>query len=83
MSEDNHNVCAPYQLAASSAEKGQTELAERYLQLSAKRGLWYYYNLLEDDSFTNIYHSATYTSILAATKARYLQHTHQFESKAS
>ncbi|BBI92566.1 hypothetical protein [Serratia symbiotica] len=83
MREDNHNVWAPYKLAASSAEKGQTELAERYLQLSAKRGLWYYYNLLEDDSFTNIQHSATYRSILAATKARYLQHAHQFEGKAS
>ena len=47
MREDGRNVWAPYQLAVSSAEKGQTELAERYLQLSADRGLWYYYNLLE------------------------------------
>ncbi|CAI2497553.1 hypothetical protein [Serratia ficaria] len=83
MREDGRNVWAPYQLAASSAEKGQTELAERYLQLSANRGLWYYYNLLEDDAFNSIQHSATYQSILAATKARYLQHARQFEGKAS
>lgn len=69
MRENNHNVWTPYKLAASSAKKRQTELTERYLQLSAKRGLWSYYNLLKDDSFTNIEHSATYRSILAATKA--------------
>lgn len=63
MREDGRNVWAPYQLAVSSAEKGQTELAERYLQLSADRGLWYYYNLLEDDAFNSIQHSATYQSI--------------------
>jgi len=83
MREDGRNVWAPYQLAASSAEKGQTELAERYLQLSAKRGLWYYYNLLEDEAFNSIQHGAAYQSILAATKARYQQHAHQFEGKAS
>lgn len=60
MREDGRNVWAPYQLAVSSAEKGQTELAERYLQLSADRGLWYYYNLLEDDAFNSIQHSATF-----------------------
>ncbi|ATA19887.1 putative esterase [Gibbsiella quercinecans] len=79
--EDQHNIWAPYQLAVSSAEKGQTELAERYLQLSAKRGLWYYYNLLEDNAFTSIQHTRTYQSILAETKARYQQHAHQFEGK--
>lgn len=83
MREDGRNVWAPYQLAVSSAEKGQTELAERYLQLSADRGLWYYYNLLEDDAFNSIQHSATYQSILAATKARYLQHARHYEGKAS
>lgn len=83
MREDGRNVWAPYQLAVSSAEKGQTELAERYLQLSADRGLWYYYNLLEDDAFNSIQHSATYQSILAATKARYLQHARRYEGKAS
>lgn len=83
MREDERNVWAPYQLAASSAEKGQTELAERYLQLSANRGLWYYYTLLEDDAFNSIQHRATYRSILAITKARYLQHAHLFEGKAS
>jgi predicted esterase len=83
MREDGRNIWAPYQLAASSAEKGQTELAERYLQLSADRGLWYYYNLLEDDAFNNIQHGSTYQSILAVTKARYLQHAHWFEGKAS
>ncbi|MFA1239790.1 alpha/beta hydrolase [Serratia odorifera] len=83
MREDEHNVWAPYQLAASSAEKGQTELAERYLQLSAERGLWYYYNLLEDDSFSSIQHRHTYQSILAQAKARYLQRARQFEGKAS
>lgn len=83
MREDERNVWAPYQLAASSAEKGQTELAKRYLQLSAQRGLWYYYNLLEDDAFSSIQHSDTFRSILAQTKARYLQHAHQFEGKAS
>ena len=30
---------------------------------SADRGLWYYYNLLEDDAFNSIQHSATYQSI--------------------
>ncbi|MGQ8708247.1 alpha/beta hydrolase [Serratia sp. TSA_198.1] len=83
MREDGSNVWAPYQLAASSAEKGQTELAERYLQLSANRGLWYYYALLEDDAFNSIQHRATYQSILAATKARYLRHAPLFEGKAS
>lgn len=83
MREDDQNVWAPYQLAASSAEKGQTELAERYLQLSAKRGLWYYYNLLEDSAFDSIQQGETYRSILAETKARYLQHASQFEGKAS
>lgn len=83
MREDGRNIWAPYQLAASSAEKGQTELAERYLQLSADRGLWYYYNLLEDDAFNSIQHSRTYQSILAVTKARYLQHAHWYEGKAS
>lgn len=83
MREDGRNIWAPYQLAASSAEKGQTELAERYLQLSADRGLWYYYNLLEDDAFNSIQHGSTYQSILAVTKARYIQHAHWFEGKAS
>lgn len=82
MREDERNIWAPFQLAASSAEKGQTELAERYLQLSAKRGLWYYYNLLEDSAFNSIQQSNTYRSILAETKARYQQHASQFEGKA-
>lgn len=81
MHEDAHNVWAPFQLAASLAEKGQTELAERYLQLSAKRGLWYYYNLLEGNAFTSIQQSDTYRSILAETKVRYQQHASQFEGK--
>ncbi|OMQ20306.1 hypothetical protein [Serratia oryzae] len=83
MREDDRNVWAPYQLAASSAEKGQTELAERYLQLSAKRGLWYYYNLLEDSAFESIQQGETYRSILAETKTRYLQYASQFEGQAS
>ncbi|KFK93788.1 MULTISPECIES: hypothetical protein [unclassified Serratia (in: enterobacteria)] len=82
MREDTRNVWAPYQLAASSAEKGQTELAERYLQLSAKRGLWYYYNLLEDSAFNSIQQGETYRSILAETKTRYQQYASQFEGKA-
>lgn len=82
MREDERNVWAPYQLAATSAEKGQTELAERYLQLSAKRGLWYYYNLLEDSAFDSIQQGETYRSILAETKARYQQYASQFEGKA-
>jgi hypothetical protein len=52
MREDNHNVWAPYKLALSSVEKELTKLVECYLQLSAKRGLLYYNDLLEDDSFT-------------------------------
>ncbi|MEB7586734.1 hypothetical protein NGC36_15790 [Serratia rubidaea] len=83
MREDEHSIWAPYQLAVSSAEKGQTELAERYLQLSAKRGLWYYYNLLEEDAFNTIQHGKTYQSILAQTKARYQQHAQRHEGKAS
>ncbi|AHG20275.1 hypothetical protein Z042_12020 [Chania multitudinisentens RB-25] len=82
MREDERNIWAPYQLAASSAEKGQTELAERYLQLSAKRGLWYYYNLLEDSAFNSIQQGNTYRSILATTKARHQQYASQFEGKA-
>jgi predicted peptidase len=81
MREDGRNIWAPFQLAASSAEQGQTELAERYLQLSAKRGLWYYYNLLEDNAFSSIQQSDTYRSILATTKARYQQHAAKFEGK--
>lgn len=81
MREDEHSVWAPFQLAASSAEKGQTELAERYLQLSAKRGLWYYYNLLEDSAFNSLQQSNTYRSILAETKVRYQQHAARFEGK--
>lgn len=80
--EDERNIWAPFQLAASSAEKGQTELAERYLQLSAKRGLWYYYNLREDSAFKSIQQSDTYRSILAETKTRYEQYAQQFEGKA-
>jgi predicted esterase len=82
MREDGRNIWAPFQLAASSAEQGQTELAERYLQLSAKRGLWYYYNLLEDNAFSSIQQSDTYRSILATTKERYQQHAAKFEGKA-
>lgn len=81
MREDAYNVWAPFQLAASSAEKGQTELAERYLQLSAKRGLWYYYNLLEYSAFQNLQDSDTYRSVLAETKARHQQHAAKFEAK--
>ncbi|MGL5388789.1 MAG: hypothetical protein ACRC2A_20425 [Enterobacterales bacterium] len=81
MREDGRNIWAPFQLAASSAEQGQTELAERYLQLSAKRGLWYYYNLLEDNAFSSIQQGDTYRSILATTKARYQQHAAKFEGK--
>ncbi|WON76940.1 hypothetical protein [Serratia sp. UGAL515B_01] len=79
--EDEHNIWAPFQLAASSAQKGHTELAERYLQLSAKRGLWYYYTLLEDRAFKSIQQSDTYRSILAETKTRYEQHAQKFEGK--
>ncbi|WP_431224407.1 hypothetical protein ACQ86O_05310 [Serratia sp. L9] len=81
MREDARNVWAPFQLAATSAEQGQTELAERYLQLSAKRGLWYYYNLLEDNAFNSIQQSDTYRSILAETKVRYQLHASRFEGK--
>lgn len=81
MREDGRNIWAPFQLAATSAEQGQTQLAERYLQLSAKRGLWYYYNLLEDNAFSSIQQSDTYRSILATTKARYQLHATKFEGK--
>ncbi|PVZ83303.1 hypothetical protein C9426_26925 [Serratia sp. S1B] len=80
--EDEHNVWVPFQLAATSAQKGQTELAEHYLQLSAKRGLWYYYNLLENDAFNSLQHSETYRSILAETKTRYQLYASPFEGKA-
>lgn len=43
--------------------------------------MWYYYNLLEDDSFSSIQQSDTYRSILATTKARYQQHAAKFEGK--
>lgn len=82
MREDERNVWAPFQLAAFSAEQNRVELAERYLQVSAKRGLWYYYNLLENRSFAKIKTSNIYQSILAETKIRYQQYAPQFEGKA-
>ncbi|WP_037384997.1 hypothetical protein [Serratia sp. DD3] len=80
--EDKRNVWVPFQLAATSAQKGQTELAEHYLQLSAKRGLWYYYNLLENNAFNSLQQSETYRSILAEAKTRYQLYASPFEGKA-
>ncbi|WP_240651689.1 alpha/beta hydrolase [Serratia microhaemolytica] len=79
--EDEHNIWAPFQLAAALAETGQTELAERYLQISADRGLWYYYSLLEERAFSNLQHSDVYHSILAETRTRHQQYATQFEGK--
>ncbi len=60
------SVWAPYQLAVSSAEKGQTEL--RALPAAERRPRpVVLHNLLEDD-FNSIQHSATYQSIGRRTK---------------
>lgn len=73
MREENNNPWAPFQLAITFAQKGRNDLALRYLSLSSQRGLWYYYNLLENNAFDQIRGSDTYQQVLSETKARYLQ----------
>lgn len=80
--EDDKNSWAPYQLASTLAAKGQREMAERYLKLSSQRGLWYYYNLLEDPAFSGMHDSPVFQQVLADTKVRYLQKARDSEGKA-
>ncbi len=80
--EDDKNSWAPYQLASALASKGQREMAERYLKMSSQRGLWYYYNLLEDPAFNNMRDSAIFQQVLAETKERYQQQAQRYEAKS-
>lgn len=79
--EDEKNSWAPYQLASALAAKGQREMAERYLKLSSQRGLWYYYNLLEDPAFNSMHDSPVFQQVLTDTKERYRLQAIRYEAK--
>lgn len=81
MRENDNNAWAPFQLAIIFAQNGRDTLALRYLRLSSQRGLWYYYDLLENSAFDHIRENEVYQQILAETKARYLQQAAGNEGK--
>ncbi|ELM3658018.1 hypothetical protein RYR38_001417 [Edwardsiella piscicida] len=81
MDDDPRSCWAPYQIASALAAQGNPEMAERYLQISVRRGYWYYYHLLENPAFIPLHSRPAFRQILAETQRRYLAFAREQEAR--